>query len=262
VLYQFDESDNYITIFEVNSVHQFIGKKVSLYIDNQSVISALTSPKSTSGQYLLNALRLSANDIGCDLTIRWISSHSKVKGNEDIDNLAKIAAEGRSSTIANLPHIFRSPLPSSASAVKQAYNARLKSRWSEIWNASPREPRIAQFGGSFPFSEFMKSLHQLTRKQSSTILQLRCGHILLNVYLHRINKSDTDRCPACDLIDPGNSPRETVNHYLFDCPAHEVAREELTDKIGDNHLHLSDIMSDTDRMKDLVMFVNRTRRLR
>jgi hypothetical protein len=128
-----------------------------------------------------------------------------------------------------------------------------------MWNSSPRKPRIAQFGGSFPFSKFMTSLYSLTRKQSSIILQLRCGHIPLNAYLNRINKSDTDRCPVCDLIDPGNSPRETVNHFLFDCPAHEVAREEFTDKLDGNHLHLSDIITDADRMKDLVTFVNRTR---
>jgi hypothetical protein len=235
---------------------------VSLYIDNQSVISALSTPKSTSGQYLLNFLRLSANDIGCELTIRWISSHSKVKGNEDVDNLAKVAAEGRSSASVSLPHIFRASLPSSASAIKQDFNAKLKARWAVIWNSSPRKPRIAQFGGSFPFSEFIKSLHLLTRKQASIILQLRCGHFPLNAYLHKINKSDTDRCPACDIVDPGNSPRETVNHFLFDCPAHDVAREELMDKLGDNLLHLSVIMTDTDRMKDLVTYVNRTRRLR
>jgi hypothetical protein len=185
-----------------------------------------------------------------------------VKGNEDVDTLAKIAAEGRSSTSANLPHIFRNPLPTSASATKQDYNAKLKARWTAMWNSSPRKPRITQFGGSFPFSKFMTSLYSLTRKQSSIILQLRCGHIPLNAYLNRINKSDTDRCPACDLIDPGNSPRETVNHFLFDCPAHEVAREEFTDKLDGNQLQLSDIMTDADRMKDLVTFVNRTRRLR
>jgi hypothetical protein len=252
------------TTWLLRTTPETLGKKVSIYIDNQSIIAALVSPKSTSGQYLLNFLRLAANDVGCDLTIRWISSHSQVKGNEDVDTMAKIAAEGRSSTLANLPHIFRNPLPTSASAIKQDYNAKLKERWAEMWNSSPRKPRIAQFGGTFPFSKFMKSLHTLTRKQSSTILQLRCGHIPLNVYLNRINKSDTDRCPACDLIDPGNSPtgRETVNHFLFDCPAHEAAREEFTDKLDGNHFHLSDIMTDADCMKDLVTFVNRTRRFR
>jgi ribonuclease HI len=260
--YEAEVAGAILALWILRTTPETIGKKVSLYIDNQSVISALATPKSTSGQYLLNFLRLSANDIGCELTIRWISSHSKVKGNEDVDNLAKVAAEGRSSATASLPHIFRTPLPTSASATKQAFNTKLKAMWSVIWNTSPRKPRIAQFGGSFPFSEFTKSLHLLTRKQSSDILQLRCGHIPLNGYLHRINRSDTDRCPACDIIDPGNSPRETINHYLFDCPAHEVAREEFTDKLDGNALHLSVIMTDTDRMKDLVTFINRTRRFR
>jgi ribonuclease HI len=260
--YEAEAAGAILALWILRTTPETIGKKVSLYIDNQSVISALSTPKSTSGQHLLNSLRLSVNDVGCELSIRWISSHSKVKGNEDVDNLAKVAAEGRSSASASLPHLFRTPLPSSASAIKQDFNTKLKAKWAAIWNTSPRKPRIAQFGGSFPFSKFMKSLHLLTRKQASTILQLRCGHIPLNAYLHKIDKSDTDRCPACDIADPGNSPRETVNHFLFDCPAHEVAREEFTDKLEDNFLHLSTIMTDADRMKDLVTYVNRTRRLR
>jgi hypothetical protein len=48
----------------------------------------------------------------------------------------------------------------------------------------------------------------------------------------------------------------------FDCPAHEIAREELLEKIDGDEFHLSDTMLDADRMKFLVTFVNRTRRLR
>ena len=44
--------------------------------------------------------------------------------------------------------------------------------------------------------EHTSELQSLTRKHSSLILQLRCGHIPLNVYLHRISKSDTDTLSA------------------------------------------------------------------
>ena len=132
-------------------------------------------------------------------------------------------------------------------------------------NTSPRKLRLTQFGYTFPFSAFLKRLYMLTRKQSSTILQIRCGHFPLNKYLHRINRSDTERCQACeeqhehDGIPP---PSETFNHFLFDCPAHNIAREELIDAIGIESFHLAEIMQDVDRMKALVKFVNRTRRLR
>ena len=127
-----------LAIWLLSNTPETIGKKVSLYTDNQSVISALTSQGTKSGQYLLNAVRTAANTVGCNLTIRWISGHSEVKGNEDVDWLAKEAAEGRSSASVNLPHLLRTPLPASASATKQKFTTNLKKQWSLAWDASPR----------------------------------------------------------------------------------------------------------------------------
>ena len=161
------------------------------------------------------------------------------------------------------PYPCYSLLPMSASATKQSFNNSLKSKWMTNWNASPRKLRMTQFGDAFPFSAFLKRLYMLTRKQSSIILQIRCGHFPLNKYLHRINRSDTERCQACEeQHDGAPPPPETVNHFLFDCPAHNIARGELIDTIGINNFHLAEIMLDVDRMKALVKFINRTRRFR
>jgi hypothetical protein len=139
----------------------------------------------SAGQHLVHSLRLAANDLPCNLKIRWISSHSKVKGNEAADRLAKAAAQGRSSRIADLPHLLRSPLPVSASAIKQEYSAKLNGLWRKIWDGSPRKDRFSRLDPDFPFNSFRKRLFQLTRKQSSIIMQLRTGHIPLNFYLKK-----------------------------------------------------------------------------
>ena len=246
----------------LTSTPETVGKKITHYTDNQAVVKAITAPNSTSGQHLLNSLRLAANGTRCQLTIRWISSHSKVKGNEAVDKLAKNAASGRSSARAKLPHMLRNPLPASASALKQDFNSKLKYKWATMWESSPRRARIAQFGEAFPFSAFLKRLDSLTRKQSSTILQIRCGHFPLNAYLHRINKADSDRCNACYNDEEFISYPETINHFIFDCQAHYEARNELINKIGLNYFHLSDIMADTDRLKALTTFINRTGRFK
>ena len=114
----------------------------------------------------------------------------------------------------------------------------------------------------FPFNAFLKRLNLLTRKQASTILQIRCGHFPLNAYLHKINKADSSRCPARDEDQEGLSLPEAINHFVFDCTVHLVAREELTGKIGMINFNLSDIMADADRMKALTTFINRTQRFR
>jgi hypothetical protein len=251
-----------LALWLIQNTPETLGQRVTLYIDNQSLIKAISTPKATSGQYLLNSFRTAANGTGCRLTIRWISSHSKVKGNEEADRLAKDAANGRSSTRNDLPHILHNRLPSSASATKQSFNAKLKEDWAAIWNASPRRPRVAQFGEAFPFTALFKRFNMLTRKQSSTILQIRSGHFPLNKYLHKIKKKDSDRCQACDVDEEGLSPPESINHFIFDCQAHTEARNELTDEIGLEQFHLPNIMSDVNRIKALTTFINRSGRFR
>ena len=238
-----------------------IGKKVSLYIDNQAVIKSLNTPTFTSGQHLIQALKHAANRSATQLTIKWISSHSNVLGNEEADRLAKKAAEGRSSAIANLPHIFRNPIPISASATKQAHNALLQHKWTETWNHSPRRIRLEQLGEPFPFKKTYQTLTKLPRSQTSTILQIRCGHFPLNQYLHRINKTDSNTCRPCHNANAINPPPETITHFLFDCPAYAQQRIELATKIGHQHLNLPDIMSNPDHLKALLKYIRKTKRL-
>ena len=83
-----------MVIWILETTPETIGKRVSLFIDNQSVITAVKAPKAKSGQYLLDTLRSAANRVACNLTMKWISGHSKVRGNEEVDRLAKEAATG------------------------------------------------------------------------------------------------------------------------------------------------------------------------
>ena len=120
-----------------------IGKTVTLYINNQAFIKTLSKTKSTPGQHLINNFKRSVNKLQCKLMIRWISSHSEVKGNEAADKIAKDIALGRSSRSTDLPHILRSPLPIGMSATKQEYHAKLQRIWADFWLASPRKNRFS-----------------------------------------------------------------------------------------------------------------------
>ena len=149
----------------------------------------------------------------------------------------------------------------SASALKQRFMKTLKAKWAQTWELSPRKLRVSHFGDVFPFSSLLYRLNSLSRQQASLLLQLRCGHLPLNSYLHKIKKVESDRCYECRGGREGPSS-ETVIHFIFDCPAHAVARGELIDKIGRAHFRLQDIMSDVNRMKALTTFINRTGRFR
>ena len=174
-----------------------IRKKISLYTDNQSVIQALRTPNTVSGQYLIQALLSATNNMARNLMIWWISSHSNVYGNKNVDCLAKQAAEGCSSATIHLPPILRWPLLTSTSAIKQKFNTKIKKLWLKQWNTSPRKERMAQLGENFPFKKFITNINKLTCKQTSTILQIRCGHFPLNHFLHKIKKIPSNTFQAC-----------------------------------------------------------------
>ena len=238
------------------------GKRVSLYIDNQSVLASLSNPKATSGQHLIRHLILLANSLACILSMHWISSHSKVRGNEKVDELAKEAASGRSSARAKLPQILRDPLPTSASATKQAFHNKMKTKWDVIWEKSDRSRRMEDIDDDFPFNGFRRRTYLLSRRQASFMVQTRCGHIPLNSYLHRVNKSDTELCQSCLEAEDNLHNRETVKHFLFECPSLSQEREELVAKIGRSHLNICDIMQNADYMSALATFINRSGRFK
>lgn len=91
-----------LAIWLIRNTHETIGKRVSVYIDNQAIVKAISGSKPSSGQHLINSLRAAANEVPCDLTVKWISSHSEVKGKEAADRLAEAAAQGRSSRMTDL----------------------------------------------------------------------------------------------------------------------------------------------------------------
>ena len=239
-----------------------IGKTVTLYIDNQAIIMALSGSKTKSGQYLINATSTAANSLPSKLSIRWISSHSEVRGNEAADKLAKEAAQGRSSRQVDLPHLLRSPLPVSASATKQHFNNKLNKMWTKIWAASPRKIRFAHTDPDFPFNNFRRKLFNLSRQQASIIMQIRTGHIPLNFYLKRIGKLESDKCLKCAEGPANAQVTETINHYIFECQAYDEARQSLIAKIGRRSFNINKIMKNADYMKALVTFINRTGRLK
>lgn len=99
-----------------------------------------------------------------------------------------------------------------------------------------------QLGREFPFVTFYKQLQKLTRNQSSIILQIQCNHFPLNVYLHRIGKDNSDKCQECsqNQVTP---PRETTNHFIFECPAHKEAINAFITKIKRTNFHLPKIVA-------------------
>ena len=143
---------------------------------------------------------------------------------------------------------------------KQEYHSTLISKWLTLWSNSPRKNRFSCIDPNFLFNKFCKRLYKLTRKQTSLIMQIRTGHIPLNFFLHRINKIDSDKCTNCNNGEEDVPRTETINYFLFDCSAYDDIRRDTIAIVGRNRFNLPSIMSNTDYMKALVTFINRSGR--
>ena len=84
---------------------------------------------------------------------------------------------------------------------------------------------------SFPFNKFHQLLNSFTRAQCSLLIQLRSGHIPLNTHLFHLSCFKTDKCQACCTYR-GTSSRETVTHFLFECPAYQDEQHHLDAALG------------------------------
>ncbi len=240
--------------------------EVTHYADNQSIIKALQARKGKTGQYLIENYRKHTQNITQEskhkITLRWISAHSGVPGNEAVDEAAKEAAAGESSDQHLLPKFLRRKLPASKAALKQAKTEETKIKWNMEWRKSPRFERMKRIDPNHPYNKFRKRRDNLTRNQGSILVQIRSGHIPVNTYLKKIGKREDDRCEWCWKNLCRHTP-DTVNHLILDCPEHHWARDEIKHKLGrSNSYDLAKLFQTEKGMKALLSFLDDTRRFR
>jgi ribonuclease HI len=236
----------------------------TILLDNQAVIQSLSHVRAKPAQHIISEAHDMANRMVAstrrrriNLNIAWISGHDDVEGNEEADKEAKKAAAGEGNQMSQLPaYLSQTTLPRSITAMRQAFGSELHQMWRNRWITSPRYTRMAQIDDKLPSKKFHKTLAGLTRAQSSLLIQLRTAHIPLNKHLHRIKRSPTPVCPACNRAD------ETVHHFLFDCRAHEHARSRLRHTLGRKSKSLTDLLGTPESMKTLMEYVARTERLK
>jgi hypothetical protein len=180
-----------------------------------------------------------------------------VLGNELVDMEAKKTAQGDSSALHLLPpSLTDHVLGHSTGALKQAHLKKLKATWHNRWKSSPRFDRLSRIDSSFPFSRFQKASVDLTRAQTSVLIQLRTGHVGLNKHLACINRSDSPLCPSC------KTAVESVHHFLFECRAYCNEWHLLNHLLGRKASSLKFLLSHKKGLQEVLKFVGRTGRLK
>jgi hypothetical protein len=237
--------------------------EVSLSIDNQAVIKATGHCHAKLGQELIDKILEVAERLkrekgeGYSLTVHWIPGHSDIEGNELVDKGAKEAAEGKVSKRERLPDFVAGrTLPSSVSAMHQHQMKSLRKEWTKQWSKSPCYNRLHNIDADLPSRKSTKKITALSKGLMSIIVQLHTGHAPLNAHLFKIKKSDTELCPRC------RDALETVHHFLFDCISYGHERHKRYMVLWRDSDSLSFLLSDLKGIRELGLYVNRTRRFR
>ena len=237
-----------------------------LNVDNQAALIAIKSEMNKLEQHLVvNTLQIAKQLLdhkgnkNFRLTFRWSAGHVGIQGNEDMDEIAKAAAEGESSDKKNLPLCLRKEIGHSPSTMRQAQNEKLKTRWTKTWAKSPRYTHL-QYKDLLTLhsQKYLKyiSSGKISRRIASTIFQLRVGHAPLNRYLHRFKKVDSPQCPAC------GHPKETPEHFLLQCPSYTHERWRIISQRRERPPRLTELLSSTKLLIPLANYIEATERFK
>nr|KMM69761.1 hypothetical protein CPAG_06075 [Coccidioides posadasii RMSCC 3488] len=184
-------------------------------------IQAIRNPKHSSGQYILAEVIRALDrlrELGWEVEFWWIPAHVGVPGNEEADQLAKMAASPPSTP---QPQPESDP-PTLISTTKTTIRQAMKHEWKKSWE-NTRHGRDLLRLGARPGKATLDTHRGTHRAVSSTITQMRTGKIGLGAYLHSIDKADTDKC------DCGYGP-QTVRHILLECRNWAEERHRIADR--------------------------------
>lgn len=169
-------------------------QNINIYSDSQSAILSLLNLKPKS-KLTLDTLTLIKNNPHLNINITWIKGHSKDKGNDRADHLAKLP-------LLNNYEIDNEKIPYPPSYLNKLLKQEILTQWQDHWNNSNT--------GRATFNFIPKVSHKLIH-EDTIVFYFISGHGSFPTFLFRINKHHTN---LCDCGREG-SPL----HYVFDhCP--------------------------------------------
>ena len=177
--------------------------KITIYTDAKSVLQALNSINQVSHlTYELQSMMAELLPL-FNISYVWIPGHSNIEGNESADRFAREAANSTIVPTMELPISWKSAGP----LLDKLHRTKWQHEWSTTGSGLTKE-----------FFPLTSSTHVLAKSYiPHQLVQIFSGHCTLNLFLHRINVSDS---PACECaLDV-----ESVQHFLLYCPLYHTQR--------------------------------------
>ena len=150
----------------------------------------------------------------------------------------------------------RGNMPISRSAARQCHKKRISIKMREQFELSPRCQRLRAIDPSMLSSRFRRDTQGLERWKGSLLIQLRTGHVPLQVHLNRIGKKDSPVCLMCNEAD------ETVSHFLTACTTFAIQRRCMERHLQRAMKSVGMLLMNPNAFPHLFRYIVNTRRFR
>ena len=203
----------------LNSILKLHKNKIIVYSDSLSAIDALKSylpkhPIVLEIQVLLHKLKTK----NISVTICWIPAHIGLRGNEDVDKVAKEAI--------NKPCLQKKvPCEDILAMIKPT----VYESWQEEWHNTPVTNKLRSIKAS---TKPWPSSTQNSRHHEVILTRLRIGHT--NLTHGHLMSTPHGPPPTCDICHCLIS----VKHVLIECPKYVRQRSIF------NHLNVVDVLAE------------------
>ena len=232
----FVEEDNLVLSWRIDSNHSVLvaelfaifncltwllqggtNKSIVIFSDSLTALNMIGCAVIKTHWYIISKIKkllLQFNQLGNVIVLQWIPSHSGLAGNDFADQMAKNACEYE--VITNLPLEYEELLNLSRTVVYNSNKMQLNSIRNQTY-----------------FGKMIESVNDWTWISSGNrhcdviLAKLRYGVAGLNLFLNRINLSNSPNCYFCQ------NTIETPHHYILVCPRYILHRNKLFSRLNE-----------------------------
>lgn len=145
----------------------------------------------------------------------WVPAHIGIKGNEEVDKLAKQALQKETIELQ---------VPLSKSEIKVLIWSKLVKEWQDKWNNETKGRFLYNLRNKV--NQNVKCIGK-SRKEEVIFNRVVLGHSNLNSTLKITGKHPNGLCDHCNV-------EETITHVFLDCRKYEQERGTLMEEIRKN----------------------------